>query len=112
MKKLTIILVLVILGVIGNVFLPDSTTSVSTIPSVNAEETVELTEAEKQEKHNEWYRQQRFNECYGAMTIAHKKNGLQERDRALAIKTRETTCTAALTDETITAWNKKYTEVK
>ena len=47
-----------------------------------------------------------------SMTVAHKKNGLQERNRVQAIKIREQVCTAAQTDATITGWNKLYTEVK
>ena len=55
---------------------------------------------------------QRYDECYGAMTVAHKKNGLQERNRMQAIKIREQVCTAAQTDASITGWNKIYTEIK
>ena len=97
------------LAIIG-AFLPETEKAQAT--PVKEVAVVELTEAEKQEEHNKWYMGQRYLECYGAMTVAHKKNGLQERNRALAIKTRESICTAAQTDAGITAWNKVYTEVK
>ena len=108
MKKFLLI-VLVCSGVIG-AFLPETETAEAT--PVVAKVVVELTEAEKQEKSNKLYRDNRYNECYGAMTRAHKKNGLQERNRKQAIQTREQVCTLALTDSTITGWNKIYTEIK
>jgi len=106
-KKIAI--AFVILAVIG-AFLPESETSVVTpvVAEVVAEVVVEPTAEAKLEA----YRQNRFDECYGAMTKAHKKNGLQKRNRKLAIQTRESICTAALTDATITGWNTIYTEVK
>jgi hypothetical protein len=111
MKKIILILVVVSLGVIGN-FLPDSE-RVKAEPKVVAEEVVvELTEAEKAQEKVEFKQRMRYNECYGAMTIAHKKNGLQERNRSQAIKIREQVCTLVKTDATITGWNTVWTEVK
>jgi hypothetical protein len=106
MKKIILILVVVSLGVIGN-FLPDSE-RVKAEPKV----VVELTEAEKAQEKVEFKQRMRYNECYGAMTIAHKKNGLQERNRSQAIKIREQVCTLVKTDATITGWNTVWTEVK
>lgn len=104
MKK--ILIVLVGLGVIG-AFLPETETS-EAVAKVEVEPTAE----EIAQRKLELYRQDRYNECYGAMTVAHKKNGLQERNRMQAIQIREQVCTAALTDASITKWNKIYTEVK
>ena len=108
MKK--IFLVIVGLALIG-AFLPESETGANPkVAQVKVEKV--LTEAEKQEKRDKFYMKQRYDECYGAKTVAHKKNGLQERNRVQAIKIREQVCTAAQTDATITGWNKLYTEVK
>ena len=60
----------------------------------------------------EWYRSERYAECYGNMTLAHKKTGLHDRNRSASIKVKEQVCTAAVTNPEITAWNSVYTEVK
>ena len=106
MKKIIIISVVVGLGVAG-IFLPDSE-SIKAEPKV----VVELTAEQKAQIELKAYRNNRYTECYGAMTIAHKKNGFQERNRSQAIKIREQVCTLAVTDATITGWNTVYTEIK
>ena len=107
MKK--IFIVLLGLAVIG-AFLPETEKAEAT--PVVAKVEVEPTAEEIAQRKLELYRQNRYDECYGAMTVAHKKNGLQERNRMQAIQIREQVCTLALTDRTITGWNKIYTEVK
>jgi hypothetical protein len=106
MKKIIFVSVVVSLGVIGS-FLPDSE-RVKAEPKV----VVEITAEQKAQEKVEFKQRMRYTECYGAMTHAHKKNGLQERNRSQAIKIREQVCTLVKTDATITGWNTVWTEVK
>ena len=107
MKKLKLLLVLVVVGSLLGFVLPESE-SIKAEPKV----VVELTAEQKAQIELKAYRNNRYTECYGAMTIAHKKNGFQERNRSQAIKIREKVCTLAVTDATITGWNTVYTEIK
>ena len=105
MKKSTIF-VLACVGIYGYSVLGNDDTTVA------ESTTVVVSEASKAEKELEDYRNNRYSECYGNVTLAHKRNGLHERNRAQSIKIKEQICTLALTDPEITAWNKVYTEVK